>query len=75
MVCIGRVGKRVQVCVQDDGIGFDPDQGRTLRGGFGLLSIQEGLEQLGGRLVIQSAKGRGTKVTLAAPLGAPARDR
>ncbi len=40
--------------------------GRT--GGFGLFSIRERLHGLGGRLVVDSKPGSGTKATLVAPL-------
>jgi PAS domain S-box-containing protein len=73
-VSIRRAGDRIQICVQDDGIGF-PAHRRQVgpHGGFGLLSIEEGLGQLGGRLVIQSPKEGGAKVTLTAPLATPVR--
>ncbi len=75
-VSIGRSARQVRVCVQDDGIGFDPDPTSwDLRRGFGLLSIQEGLERLGGRMVIQSDPGHGTLVTLTAPLSPGTKDR
>jgi PAS domain S-box-containing protein len=69
-VSISRDRGQVRICVEDDGIGFEQGRMRPrLRGGFGLLSIQEGVEQFGGRLSIQSGKNQGTKVTLTAPLG------
>ena len=37
-------------------------------GGFGLFSIRERLDHLGGRLDIRSGLGRGTHVVLTAPL-------
>jgi signal transduction histidine kinase len=75
-VSIGRSARQVRVCVQDDGIGFDPDLTNwDLRRGFGLLSIQEGLERLGGRMVIQSDHTHGTVVTLTAPVAPATKDR
>jgi PAS domain S-box-containing protein len=59
------------VTVEDDGVGFDPVEvlaGAAKRGGFGLFSIRERLENLGGHLQIDSAPGRGCKVTMTAPL-------
>jgi PAS domain S-box-containing protein len=71
-VSICRDRDQIRVCVEDDGIGCERDRMRPrLRGGFGLLSIQEGVEQFGGSLSIQSGKGQGTKVTLMAPLKGP----
>lgn len=54
------------VTVQDDGIGFQAD-GISPQLGFGLFSIQEQMNDLGGSLTIQSATGEGTKITLCVP--------
>jgi PAS domain S-box-containing protein len=70
-VSIRRAGSKIQVSVEDDGAGFDPAKIRVTavrKGGFGLFSIRERLEELGGELEIKSAPGQGTKVTLIAPL-------
>lgn len=60
----------VKVVVADDGKGFDPkvlqNGGRPLQ--FGLLGMRERAEMLGGSLIIDSALGKGTKITLSAPL-------
>lgn len=61
---------RVRIVVRDQGAGFDPGQIRLMggtEGGFGIFSIQERLEQLGGCLSIESAPGRGSSFTLWAP--------
>jgi signal transduction histidine kinase/HAMP domain-containing protein len=64
--------ENVCVCVEDDGIGFDPyelglspDNPR----GLGLLGMQERLELLGGELEIQSTPGSGTQLNIRVPLG------
>ncbi len=70
-VSVRRVSKQIQVSVEDDGWGFDPEKiaaTAVRRGGFGLFSIRERLEQLGGELEIESAPGHGTRVTIMAPL-------
>lgn len=57
--------------VQDDGRGFDMSaftDGTGHPDGFGLFNIRERLEIIGGRMDVQSAPGRGTRVTLTAPL-------
>ena len=48
--------------VEDDGSGFDPEKTR----GLGMLGMEERVRQLGGRLEVQSASGKGTvlKVTI-----------
>lgn len=62
----------VQVLVSDDGVGFDPNDAndeKTLTGGFGLFSIRERLELLGGGVEIDTAPGRGTRVGMTVPCG------
>jgi signal transduction histidine kinase len=54
----------VQVAVGDDGQGFDPHAKTT---GFGLHSMRERAELLGGTLEIDSAPGRGTRVSAELP--------
>ena len=54
----------IQVIVCDDGHGFDP-RGKTT--GFGLHSMRERAELLGGVLIINSAPGQGTHITANLP--------
>lgn len=71
-VSISRAGKKIRIEASDDGIGFDNSEiglHADIEGGFGLFSIQERLEPIGGQLKIESEPGNGTKVTLTAPLG------
>jgi PAS domain S-box-containing protein len=59
----------LHVMIKDLGAGFDPDDQyqRVSEGHFGLFSVRERLEYLGGSLKVRSAKGKGTTVTLAVP--------
>ena len=57
--------------VSDDGAGFDPGAG----GGLGLVSMRERLALCGGRLVIDSRPGGGTRITVCVPLDEPDPDR
>jgi two-component system NarL family sensor kinase len=60
----------------DDGIGFDTFEhplGSDEMGGYGLLSMAERAEIVGGRLNIRSRPGSGTAVTATIPLPSPAR--
>jgi two-component system nitrate/nitrite sensor histidine kinase NarX len=53
----------VTLTVADDGSGFDPDRlGEALDHGFGLASMRERVEQIGGTLAVQTAPGQGTRV-------------
>jgi len=70
-VSIRKTDKHITVSVEDDGRGFDSKQingTATGKAGFGLFSIQERLKELGGHLDIKSGRGKGTFVTLSAPL-------
>ena len=53
--------------VADDGRGFDPQAPRP--GHFGLGSMRSRAAEIGGRLTIDSALGRGTVVRVVVPLG------
>jgi PAS domain S-box-containing protein len=66
-----RVGAKIHLTVEDNGVGFAAAQpGGEPRGrsGFGLFYIRERLTFLGGMIVIDSRPGHGTRVTLVAPL-------
>ncbi len=62
---------KIVASVEDAGIGMDPAarmRGKPGADGFGLFSIRERLEFMGGRVEISSKQGRGTRVTLHAPV-------
>jgi two-component system sensor histidine kinase NreB len=60
----------VRLGVEDDGVGFDPEglPGPTREGGMGLYGMREWAALLGGHLTIEASPGRGTRITLQAPL-------
>ena len=67
-VRLGWLDGGAEVTVTDDGQGFEttastPDERRS----FGLFSIQERFDELGGSVLIGSAPGEGTAVTLVLP--------
>jgi signal transduction histidine kinase len=55
------------VAVTDDGIGFEPHQPELRSKHLGLTSMEERAHELGARLEIRSAPGKGTTVTLEVP--------
>jgi PAS domain S-box-containing protein len=64
----------LETVVADRGVGAEPSRvGPQMEagGGFGLFSIRERLESIGGRFRIESSPGKGTRVTLMAPLQLP----
>ena len=71
-ICVNRGAGKIQVVIDDDGIGmpkhFELEKlGRTTTSGLGLFSIRERLIHIGGDMQIISAES-GTTVSLLAPL-------
>ncbi len=66
-----REDNHIRITVKDDGVGFDPralDLKIKKNEGFGLFNLRERLNYLQGKVEIDTKKGKGTKVTLLAPL-------
>lgn len=62
--------KSISIIVQDDGIGMDAGIAGSQSGEkFGIFSVRERLESIGGTLEIVSEKDKGAHITLNAPLG------
>jgi two-component system nitrate/nitrite sensor histidine kinase NarX len=63
-------GDRLEMVIRDDGRGFDPDSlpEDPPRKTFGLASMRERVESLGGRLHLDSQRGHGTRVVVSIPL-------
>jgi signal transduction histidine kinase len=62
--------KKLRLEFQDDGDGFNiKDQ----HDGVGLTGIRERVAQMGGELKISSARGKGTKITVALPCNGDSR--
>jgi signal transduction histidine kinase len=55
---------RIEIVVQDDGHGFDPD---ATTDGFGLLGMRERASLVGGQLEVESRPGEGTTVRATIP--------
>ena len=71
VVSVRTAGDRIEIVVNDNGIGFDMSStgDRKLEErGFGLFSIRERVLLLGGRVEIETTPGNGTRVALEAPL-------
>jgi signal transduction histidine kinase len=54
----------IEVSIEDDGVGFDPDLPEE---GFGLLGMRERVAMAGGSLAIDSAPGTGTRIKAVIP--------
>lgn len=70
MVCISLTtdADALQLSVHDNGVGFAPDVSRGVQC-FGLLGMRERLLALDGELLIDSAPGKGCRITLDIPIG------
>jgi signal transduction histidine kinase len=60
-------GSGVRLCVADNGVGFDPDALPTRSGSFGLVSMSERAQALGGKIRLRSEPGGGTNVEVLLP--------
>jgi PAS domain S-box-containing protein len=69
-ISVRRENNNIKIIIEDDGVGFSTSEGRELgkTTGFGLFSIRERLKNFRGHLEVHSEPGKGTRVTLVAPL-------
>ena len=59
----------LEATIEDDGSGFDPEAlGRTALPRFGLATMRERAEAVGGSLIVRSAPGAGTRVVVRVPI-------
>jgi PAS domain S-box-containing protein len=68
---IRRIDNSIEVIVEDNGAGFDPVQVRATafkKAKFGLFSVRESLENIGGSFEIESKPGAGCRATMVAPM-------
>jgi signal transduction histidine kinase len=65
VIRLGWEARRFQLRLEDDGRGFDP---ASIHAGHGLANLRQRAQILGGTLRIEAAAGRGTSVTLEAPI-------
>ncbi len=58
-------GPVTRITIQDDGVGFDPGTvARSMEGGFGLASMRERVEQVGGSILVRTAPNEGTTIVV-----------
>jgi signal transduction histidine kinase len=64
-VRIDCAGPATTLTVEDDGVGFDPAAvASSMEGGFGLASMRERVEQIGGTLDVHTAPNEGTRIVV-----------
>jgi PAS domain S-box-containing protein len=71
VVAVWTNAHQVVVSIEDQGRGFDLDAALAARRSSGLAGMQERVALLGGRMMIDSAPGQGTRVLAELPLSAP----
>jgi signal transduction histidine kinase len=62
-----RTGDAIALEIWDDGVGFDPMVVTKAKSGYGLTTMRERTEELGGTLLIDSSAGGGTSVLATVP--------
>jgi signal transduction histidine kinase len=66
-VMLERQSDCVLLIVEDNGVGFEPEDAQPARGGFGLLGMHERASLVGATVQIESSQGKGTTVLLRLP--------
>ena len=56
-----------KIVIEDQGVGFDQEAVNTNGSGLGLFGIQQRLNYMGGKMEVESAPGKGTRIILLAP--------
>jgi PAS domain S-box-containing protein len=69
-VQLTRTKNTLRATVRDKGRGFNPNRisKASETGGFGLFSLRERLAALGGSMTVKSSRGKGTEITIEAPV-------
>jgi len=68
MISLSFETRQVRLALQDEGVGFNPDESLKPPHGWGLAGMRERAESVGGQFRIDSAPGRGTLVEVIVPL-------
>jgi two-component system sensor kinase len=73
-VFLQRLPHSLFVTVEDDGLGFDPAASRRGPRGLGLVGIRERVTRLNGQMRIETAPGKGTRLSVEVPVAAGERE-
>ena len=68
LLAVNRSGDRLQVRVEDDGIGFDLDQLARKRESFGISGMRARVVLLGGKMEIKTRPKKGTQINFSIPI-------
>lgn len=61
------VGPDIVFTIEDDGVGFDRDTDRAAGRGYGLVTMRERSQAVGGKFEAHFEKGKGTRITVQVP--------
>jgi two-component system sensor histidine kinase DegS len=61
-VTLEELAHEVRLTIADDGTGFDFSEKSERRSAWGLISMRERAEAMGGRFQVKSAPGKGTRI-------------
>ncbi len=64
MIAIKKEGNDVRITIDDNGSGFDPD---SVRSGNGLSNMERRISDIDGKIAIESAEGKGTRINILLP--------
>jgi signal transduction histidine kinase len=64
-VTLEEVAQEVRLTIADDGTGFEFSEKSETRSAWGLISMRERAEAVGGRFQVKSAPGKGTRIMVA----------
>jgi PAS domain S-box-containing protein len=67
-VVLDKRGDSIVLIIEDDGIGFNPENKRKQRKGLGLLGMQERASLIGGSVEIESIPKKGTTIYVRVPM-------
>jgi signal transduction histidine kinase len=73
-VLLNRRNGCLVLTVEDNGVGFNPGQ-PVNENRLGLFGMRERVEMLGGKLIVESAPGKGTTISVEVPYGDSGLDR
>jgi signal transduction histidine kinase len=68
-VCLAYEGARIELSIEDDGVGIRPEALSGDGRGYGLQIMRERAEEVGGNLEISTAAGKGTRISVRMPVG------
>jgi PAS domain S-box-containing protein len=67
IVELQETGPQIVLTIEDDGVGFDREDDRAEKAGYGFITMRERAEAVGGTFEARSEQGKGTRITVKVP--------